>query len=1202
MNLIKSIWTRGVCLGMMLLMCCGTAVYGQVEGIAGKTVTKVNATATAALKEGQWYLMLNRGREAYNYEKASEGVLRQSDAPLMAGDDITADNAGFLFQVVAASDDRNPDYYIMTGYGHWLCDITEDGQVARTTGDINQRAPFSTGRCAQSGHWWLKSAGGYVLDGNGNGQPVVGYGTTTPTKVDGNNDHAFFAVTLGTADNLTGAALVNRQLRAGGLFRFTSQRTTSMVMTDPADHKLVSQTLNKANEAQWWLLQPLAGGGIALRNYQTGLFVQTASGASTQYTTAAGRATLYAKASAKATATKGLVTISSNANFADKSCLHDDASHKVVNWAANNSNGDNPCSDWGMTAVEAMPTAEELKDHFDEVGGMLRPADGITVQIRNVESGWQIGEDGSNRLLALEASPDDFSQYWVMEKDGNGRYAFRNVKTGHYFSYTSGTGNGSTQNASATKKSYYTVSETDEAWQRTYHISGSDTGTPYFTHTIPSNAPTGTPLPYVVNTAENVPSSHWVFVKTELSAEEIEEAQLAYQAYNDIKSNAGTYTGKMNAYFTDASYSEMKPEYAALTDGDLTARMKNDGLPDYLIRIALKVKNDTWSEEDAMSKDFRVADYQVYTHYMYSKSKMGMGYAFGRLSNPTGIVVKQGDILTVFCDQSAPSGCTLQLEVVEGTNTSGETMTLGKGINIFSFSKEATLYVFYQSNDTGLKTSLASIPNVRIHFEGGHLNGYYDKTRGHDNATWKHLRTNLLKHSDVLNIKTKNLVFCFNSKLTQSACPTDMELLMKEWDDMVDIENDLMGYNDTWMPGISDVQRNIYNFLSKAEYIGGWMMTGLFGVECMESSISSCMNAKEMGDGGIWAPAHECGHLRQDLIKAVGTMESSNNLFSNVVVYHQGRTTQRGAAPQTVFDHFASHTPWTSLDIWETARMYYQLYLYFHVCGHKPDFYQRVFAEMLADPMNQDDRNNIHGGEEYLKLARTMCKVADADLSEFFATYGFFVPLPYTQISEGGSIWGISTTQQEIDETLAYMHSFPKKLGNILFIEDRVEPVPATYPGHKEGEMKRRSDDGLGGGSAGDVGQYTAYTEEPSMKDYYYEVSAAGKVTIHGTGATGLVGFKVYDKDGNLAYLANTLTFTLPANLRSQQYTLVAAMGDGSDIALSTDLPEGISKLANEGIGKSANAGMYDLQGRITSSFKGGLNGVYIKNGKKIVK
>lgn len=80
-----------------------------------------------------------------------------------------------------------------------------------------------------------------------------------------------------------------------------------------------------------------------------------------------------------------------------------------------------------------------------------------------------------------------------MEKDGNGRYAFRNVKTGHYFSYTSGTGNGSTQNASATKKSYYTVSETDEAWQRTYHISGSDTGTPYFTHTIPSNAPTGTP-------------------------------------------------------------------------------------------------------------------------------------------------------------------------------------------------------------------------------------------------------------------------------------------------------------------------------------------------------------------------------------------------------------------------------------------------------------------------------------------------------------------------------------------------------------------------------------------------------------------------------------------------------------------------------------------------------------------------------------
>ena len=1193
----QHLWIRIFVLAFVMQAICLSA-SAQVEELVGKTVTRVNATPTASFKEGQWYLMQNRGRAAYNYEKASEGVLRQSNAPLMAGDDITAENAGFLFQVVAASDDRNPDYYIMTGYGHWLCDITEDSQVARTTDDINQRAPFSTGRCAQSGHWWLKSASGYVLDGNGNGQTVVGYGTKTPTKVDGNNDHSFYAVTLGSADNLTGAALVNRQLRTGGLFRFASQRTTSMVMTDPASHKLVSQTLDKTNEAQWWLVQPLAGGGVALRNYQTGLYVQTASGGSTQYTTATGRATLYAKASPKATATKGLVMISSNANFADKSCLHDDASHKVVNWTANNTNGDNPCSDWNMTAVETMPTAEEVKDHFDEVGGMVRPADGITVQIRNVESGWQIGEDGSSRLLALEASTDDFSQYWVMESDGNGRYAFRNVKTGHYFSYTSGTGNGSTQNASATKKSYYTVSETADAWQRTYHISGSETGSPYFTHTIPSNAPTGTPLPYVVNTTEDTSSSQWMFVKTNLSAEEIEEAQLAFKAYEDIKANTSSYTTKMTAFFTDASCSELLPEYQSLSDEELRSQFEAQGLPEYLLRIALKVKNDTWANEDEMSKDFRVNKYQVYSHYLWSKNKVGMGYWFGRLSNPTGIVVKPGDILTVFCDQGAPSGCQLQLEYVQGTNAEGETLNLSKGINIFSFSEEATLFVFYQTNDTQVNTKLANSPDVRIHFEGGHLNGYYDKTRGHDNATWAHLRKNLLKQSNVINIKTKNFVFCMNNELVQKACATDMELLLKEWDMIGDAEDELMGYNDTFIPGLSEVQRNIFNCFSTTS--GEYMCANHNGTYYLEGTLATIMNPKEMADGGIWGPAHENGHLRQYLILMLGTLESSNNLFSNVAVYKQGRTTQRGAAPATIFDHFANKIDWSQYDIWETTHMLYQLYLYFHVNGVMPDFYPRVFSKLRQDPMNRTLKTTIASTQEYHKFARFCCDVAQADLSEFFASYGFFVPVTFGSYELGSYI--VENTQEYIDETLAYMHQFPKKLGNILFIEDRVAPVPATYEGHKEGEMKkRRSDDALNGQPAGDVGQYGDYLLEPVLVDAFYTVGATGDVKVQYREAQSLVGFKVYDADGNLAFVSNTLSFTLPYSIYKHDYKIYAAMGDGSDILLTTDIPEGIDMtlLPATTSTKGKREGLFDLQGRpVLYPTKGS---IYMQGGKKRV-
>lgn len=1174
----------------------------QVDELRSKYAVKVSSTSAYTLKEDQWYLLYNRGRDSYNFEDSSRsnGVF-QSTNGIAAGSAITENNAGYLVQLVARGEEYPGEYYIYTGHDHWYGDLTQNSQPLSTTVQEQQRAVFTITKLKTSGHWYLRSKGGYILDGNGNGSTVVGYGTDAPTATNGNNDHAFYAVTIGTEDELTGGPLANRQLTIGGLFRFTSQRSTSMSITDPSDHKLVSQATKSDNHSQWWLVQPLANGGIALRNYATGLYMQATSGGSVQYTTSGTRSTLYAKASVKATATKGLVTISSKSSFADKSCLHDDASHKVVNWYANNANGENPYSDWGMTAIENL-TPDVIKDHFDEVSGCVQPAAGLTIQIRNAETGWQISEDGNGKLLALEPNTSDYSQYWVMQATTDGNYTFRNVKTGHYFNFSSGTGNTSAQSTSTTSRSSYTLTETSDRWERTYHISSVSSPQLFYKHTIPSNAPTGTPQPLVINTTADESSTHWIFVKTELSAAEIEEAQLAYQAYTDIKTNASSYTTKMAEYFTDASSSELKPNYQGMSDTELRTSMEQARLPEYLIRIALKVKNNTWNEEDDMSRDFRVADYQVYSHYLYSKDKMGMGYCFGRLSNPTGIVVKPGDVVTVFCNSSAPSGCDLQLEAVPGTEAAGTSFSLSKGINIFTFTEDATLYVFYQTKDTKLSTKLSTCPDVRIHFEGGRLNGYYDKTRGHNDATWKHLREQLLRQSDVVNIKTPNIVFCMNSDLVQKACPSGMERLLKAWDDMVDSEDELMGYNDTYIPGLSQVQRNIYNFFSKSEYIGGLMMAGLYGVQCMESSISSIMNPDAMNADGVWGPAHECGHLRQNLISMLGTLESSNNLFSNVAVFKQGRTTQRAAAPQTIFDHFANHTPWLNYDIWETTHMFYQFYLYFHVNGIMPDFYQRVFTALRKNPMDHSDRSNMHGSDEYLKLARTFCDVAQADLSEVFAAYGFFEPIGATSISENGSMWTISTTQNEINETLEYMHKYPKKLGNILFIEDRVSPVLATYEGHKEGEYKKRRSDDLVGSNAtaGDVGQYATYLETPSLPNYYYTITSTGKVTIEGSGAQGLVGFKVYDEDNQLAFVSNRLSFTLPSSLRTQNYTLVAAMGDGTDIVLTTELPEGIQTIDCRRAGSYKSRILRDLQGRpILQPLRGSL---YLSGSKKILR
>lgn len=1154
------------------------AVKAQVAELEGKVVVRVNSVAANSFKEGQWYVMQNRGRNAYYYDLPSQRMINMSAKSLLAGDDLTATNAAYLVQLIPVGEEQPNTYYVKTGLGNWFGKADQSGSALYTeTNERNHGAYTITKIASASGHWMVRSVEGNLLTGFGDGWPAYCEKADSPNSTGGIYDIGFYPVTIGTVDDLTGGALINRKLASGGVFRFISQRTPTMSMAEPESHSLICKATDAQAQNQIWVMQPNGQGGYYLRNYATGRYVQNLNGGSKQYTTDTTPSLMYAKTSVKATATKALLTISSSANFSDKSCMHDDSGHKVINWTANNSNNDSPASDWLIENIEGMEESA-VKDHLEEVSGYARPVDGLITQIRNADTGRNIAEEGNGNLITSLPDPTDFSQYWQIADNGNGTYTIRNVRSGNYFYFTYGSGKG--QTSSVVKSHSFTITESADAWQRNYILSVPNEELCYSESSV-----------HVVYAKERtLPNSHWVFIKSELTAEEIAEAQQTYNDYIDVKDHLNDYTNKFTSFFTDASCSELKSEYQQLSDEELRAALATYNLPGILVRIALKVKNNTWNEEDELSREFRVNNYQVYSSYINIREKVGYSFYAGKLSNPTGITVKSGDVLTVFCDHAQPANSTMQLELVKGTNGSGTTYDLKKGINIFTFSEEANVFVFYQTN--GMNVKLSSCPDVRIHFDGGHLNGYYDKTRGHNNETWAHLRENLLQHSNIVNIKTRNFVFHMKSDLVQKACPKDMEQLLKYWDELGETEDDLMGLNDTYIPGYSDVCRNIFNCFSMDH---DYMYATNNGTYYEESTLSTVMNPSGMGSGGIWGPAHENGHLRQELINMVGTTESSNNLFSNVCVYKQGRTTQRSAAPATIYSHFASNTAWNKYDIWETTHMFYQLYLYFHVNGNMPDFYPRFFAKMRKDPMIQSPASDVRGKDEYLKLARACCEVAQADLSEFFATYGFFVPVEKLHIGDYGDYY-ITTTQEDIDETLEYMHQFPKKLGNILFIEDRVEPVLATYEGHKEGEVKaRRDDDQVGNGvKAGDVGQYTTYMETPSLPDYYYSITTGGKITIHGSGAKGLVGFKVYDSDGKLVQVSNLLTFSIPSAIRTKGFKLVAAMGDGSDIELTSDIPESVNlPTAKDCTSLSAT---YDLQGRQVETPRRG--SLFIANGK----
>ena len=126
----------------------------------------------------------------------------------------------------------------------------------------------------------------------------------------------------------------------------------------------------------------------------------------------------------------------------------------------------------------------------------------------------------------------------------------------------------------------------------------------------------------------------------------------------------------------------------------------------------------------------------------------------------------------------------------------------------------------------------------------------------------------------------------------------------------------------------------------------------------------------------------------------------------------------------------------------------------------------------------------------------------------------------------------------------------------------------------------------------GNVGMYSDFRTDLPAKPYSCTVAPSGRVTVKQDGS-GAVGFKVYDLQDKLVYVANTWTFNLPSTVLKNGYRIVAAYGNGTQTTLydSTN-PTGIGTVE---VTNSAAPKIYDLTGRRTTPAD---HGVRIVNGK----
>ena len=712
-------------------------------------------------------------------------------------------------------------------------------------------------------------------------------------------------------------------------------------------------------------------------------------------------------------------------------------------------------------------------------------------------------------------------QYWILERRGN-LWAIKNAYTGRYLqnhntlyqSFTTGV-NAATFDIIENKSvgaDYYTIKNGNGGMG--LHCDAASALVPYMAD---SDSPGG---------------SSWKFELVNISEEELADARKEYEDFAKVTDGADALVASYSAFFTDELCMQLKEEYASMSDEQLTAAMAE--IPAVLVSAALKVKNDKWADYE---KEFRVHTYEPYTDPDTWGTKL-LTKKFTWQNNPTGLYANTAEILYVFVKEDVPAGATLEIETLTDNGARGNRTAVVKGMNIIPVSRDLqTIFVIYNANTMNGK-AIADYPNIDIRIEGGVLNGYWDVER-HDDADWVYISQKLATHPYIV-VKGRNFIFnMVREYMTLDGyCKNKITDAIGWWDNMADWQWGIMG--------LEDVRPSHFNNKLCARTLPtGYQSATHYYTQYLASYINNLLPYEKMMSNAdnCWGPAHENGHVHQEAITPINCSEVSNNLFSNLVLYKLGRWQSRGGSIEEIASEYVKGLSWPSHSNHLMLRMYWQLYLYYHVAGNNPDFYPTLFKLLREDPIvkvGSSNKSYINkGSDDLLHFAEKCCEASGEDMTNFFEAWGFFVPMHENHYGDYADYY-LTSTEEMIAETKAKMATYKKKAGAIEFIEDRVKGVPRT-----DGGSGNKLSHGASVSNAGELGHFTDFTPEKQSvvaKDYVYTKSST-IVTI--TSGSGAVGFKVIDADGKMYSFSNTHKIQLTAKQMASDFTVVAVQANG---------------------------------------------------------
>lgn len=581
--------------------------------------------------------------------------------------------------------------------------------------------------------------------------------------------------------------------------------------------------------------------------------------------------------------------------------------------------------------------------------------------------------------------------------------------------------------------------------------------------------------------------------------------------------------------FTDITCSELKPN----VDKAAIEKLKSD----YFKRIAYALRDGRYNEWE---KDFRIQEYKAYSNNEDWATKLRIK-KYTDLDNPTGIHVKKNDELIVLVGDT--HGQTIYLQCIGEETTSytedheyvqpswtGPTYSLKPGINKLTMQNDGQLFIKYI---TDITSSNALPIKIHIPLGSGKVTGYFDVEKHKTDEKYAELLSKATHK--YFCVRGDRIMFYFHTDKMREVVQRKIMPTLNFWNDIIKWEQELMGIEN-----IQPSQMNNHILAISPE--GSYMWGGERRIAFAKSTLYKILiPEKVMSEkDNVWGPAHEIGHVHQGAINWASCTESSNNIFSNYVLYKLGKYCSRGREISVLAESYRQKKAWVLLgdnasyqneDAELHMRMQWQLWNYFHRLGNMPNFFQELFKELRTNPLNY-----YSPGAAQMQYAKAVCKVANMDMTEFFDRWGFFRPVAITNYEQYESFIYI-VNQTMIDQAKEYMAGFSKKVPPICYLEDR-----------KNGDV------GIENYQVGDVGHYSLFKDNVKITGTPTYNLSANRITINN--GTQAVAFEIRkdNENGELLYFFNFLSYSIPPTVTIDGTTKIyAVQADGKRIEMKKE-------------------------------------------------